>query len=227
MTEPYYQTDDGRITIYHADCRDVLPTLEDGAADCVITDPPYGIAHKSNGQWFMDAQPCSGDGNTLAAQYACEWAGRLSIPLACFFSPYVSLWIEWRSVLVWAKGSHVGIGGDRETCWKRDFELIGVRGNRPLNGKRDSAVLRYNAVLPPPSGHFCEKPVPLMVYLIGKLSDPEHAILDPFMGSGTTLVAAQLEGRRAIGIELDEKWCAVAARRLSQGVLFTPEATDA
>jgi hypothetical protein len=55
-------------------------------------------------------------------------------------------------VLVWTKGKHVGIGGDRQTCSKRDFELIGVRDNKPLNGGRDSSVLSYTAPSPPPSG---------------------------------------------------------------------------
>ncbi|MDZ4248650.1 MAG: DNA methyltransferase [Candidatus Nanopelagicales bacterium] len=122
-----------------------------------------------------------GDDNSEAAMFIANfWKG----PLAMFFSPYAPFPIAWRSILVWSKGGHVGIGGDRETCWKRDFELIGIRDNAPLSGGRDSAVLHYNAVSPPPSGHVAEKPIALMLYLVSKLSNIGDLILDPFMGSG-------------------------------------------
>ena len=116
--------------------------------------------------------------------------------------------------MVWNKGAHVGIGGDRETCWKRDFEMIGVRDNAPLNGKRDSAVLRFHALSPPPTGHVAEKPVDLLCYLIRKLSQPGDTILDPFMGSGTTGVACMKTGRNFIGIEIEEKYYQIATKRI-------------
>jgi len=117
---------------------------------------------------------------------------------------------------VWHKGAHVGIGGDRATCWKRDFELIGVAGNGPLNGKRESAVLSFSAMSPPPTGHFCEKPEPLIRYLAKKIGG--DTLLDPFMGSGTTLRAAKDLGRKAIGIEINEDYCRIAKERLRQEV---------
>lgn len=206
---PYY--DDGTCAIYHGDCRAILLLLDRCA---VVTDPPYGIAHRSHGQRFREAAPIAGDDSLDLAMFVRAWAG--DFPVVMFFSPYRPL-VGWRSVLSWDKGEHVGIGGDRETCWKRDFELIGVSGNGPLLGQRDSAVLRYRAVLPPPSGHVAEKPEALMRYLLWKLG--ESKVCDPFMGSGTTLVACKRLGRKAIGIELEEKWCEIAAKRLSQGAL--------
>lgn len=206
----------GDATLYCGDALEILPTLSD--VDAVVTDPPYGISHASNGQLFKDAEPIAGDNDLSAYALVSEFAECF----VAFYSPYNPPPIKWRSVLVWDKGAHVGIGGDRETCWKRDHELIGVRGNQPLQGKRDSSVLRYNAVLPPPTGHFCEKPVSLMEYLISKLS--EQIICDPFMGSGTTGVACANLGRKFIGIEIDESYFQIACERIeaayAQGRLF-------
>jgi site-specific DNA-methyltransferase (adenine-specific) len=131
-----------------------------------------------------------------------------------FFSPYRPVG-KWRSVLVWSKGEHTGIGGDRLTCWKRDFELIGVSNNDELAGFRDTSVLRFMATRPR-YGHVCEKPVDLICYLLRKLGG--ESVCDPFMGTGTTLRAAKDLGRRAIGIEIEEKYCEIAAKRLSQEV---------
>lgn len=198
-------------TIFHGDCREVLPLLP--KVDLVLTDPPYGISHKSNGQVFLDASQIAGDESTELCDW-CRDAVRPT-PLVMFFSPYKPL-SGFRNVLVWNKGEHVGIGGDRETCWKRDFELIGVENNGPLSGKRDSAVISVPALLPPPSGHFAEKPVRLIQKLIEKCGG--ETVLDPFLGSGTTLRACKDLGRRGIGIEISEEYCRIAAERLKQNV---------
>jgi site-specific DNA-methyltransferase (adenine-specific) len=96
--------------------------------------------------------------------------------------------------------------------------LIQVRKNKPLNGSRDSAVLKFWTG-PINNGHPAEKPLPLIAYLIGKATDPDDVVFDPFMGSGTTLRAAKDLGRKAIGIEIEERYCEIAAKRLSQMVL--------
>lgn len=210
--KPYYQDD--AVTIYHGDCREVLPMLE--PVDLLLTDPPYGIAHKSNGQLFRAAAPIAGDESLDLAETVREWARQQGVATAMFFSPYRPM-TGWRTVLCWAKGAHVGIGGDRDTCWKRDFEMIGVERNGALDGTRDSGVVRINAVLPPPTGHVAEKPLDLMLYLLRKLGGA--TVLDPFMGSGTTLRAAKDLGRKAIGIEIEERYCEIAAQRMSQEVL--------
>lgn len=196
---PDWQSPCGTIQLYCGDCRDIISGLDLCESSALVTDPPYGIAFKSHGQRFAKAQAIAGDESIDVAEWVIEQTRDMQQMV--FFSPYVPLQVKWRSVLVWSKGAHVGIGGDRETCWKRDAEFIGVRNNKPLRGKRDSCVLQFNAVLPPPSGHFCEKPEPLMAYLVGKLD--AETILDPFMGSGATGVACVRLGRRFIGIESD------------------------
>jgi DNA modification methylase len=213
--KPYYHDEESGITIYHGDCREILPKLRKEVFDLVLTDPPYGIKHKSHGQRFTRATEIEGDHSTALARWIMEWSE--GTPLVMFFSPYAPL-MGFRSVLCWSKGQHVGIGGDRATCWKRDFELIGVRDNKPLDGKRGSAVLPFMAHLPPPSGHVAEKPRSLISYLLGKLK--AKSVIDPCMGSGTTLLAAKGLGIRAVGIEVEEKWCRYAAKKVSRGFSF-------
>lgn len=212
--EPTWQSEDGRVRLWNADCRSVFAYLS--GVDAVVTDPPYGIAHKSNGQLFREAKPIGGDESLEVANSVCDWAIENELPLVAFFSPYSPLAVQWRSILVWRKGEHVGIGGDRETCWKRDFELIGVRKNGPLNGKRDSAVVDFPAVLPPPSGHFCEKPLPLMEYLLWKV--PGDVVCDPCMGSGATGEAAVRLGKGFVGIESEPEWFDYAQRRIQEAL---------
>jgi DNA modification methylase len=219
---PYYQ--DECCTIYHADCREIIPHLE--PVDLVLTDPPYGIGFKSHGQLFKRAVPIAQDHSVELAMWICDWSNARGIATACFYSPFAPLAVKWRSVLIWAKGAHVGIGGDRETCWKRDHEMIGIINNRILNGARDSSVIFIPALSPPPSGHVAEKPLKLLNYLISKLTNVGHLVLDPFMGSGTTLRAAKNLSRKAIGIELEEKYCEIAANRLRQEVLPMAEANN-
>jgi site-specific DNA-methyltransferase (adenine-specific) len=197
----------GNATLYLGDCLEILPTLP--KVDAVITDPPYGIAFESHGQRFKGAEPIHGDeDDTSAVAVALLTEGTT----AMFFSPYRPLPIDWRSVLVWNKGAHVGGGGDPETCWKRDFELIGVRGNRPLNGKRDSAVRYVPGLMA--NQHTAQKPVEIMEYLIGKLTNDMEVVLDPFMGSGTTGVACMNLGRKFIGIEIEAKYFDIACERI-------------
>jgi DNA modification methylase len=199
----------GPCTLIYGDARDVMPTLD--SVEAVVSDPPYGIQHESHGQRFARAKPIAGDGDVSLIEWLDEWC--LSrCAFVSFFSPFMPPRVQWRSILVWDKGAHVGIGGDRATCWKRDAELIGVKGNKPLAGQRDSSVLRFNAVLPPPSGHFCEKPLPLMRYIVGKLQ--EHVIVDPCMGSGTTGEACVKEGKTFIGIETEREWFDYSCERI-------------
>ena len=210
MMEPYYTTELG--TLYHGDCLEVMPELDH--VDLVLTDPPYGINHSTHGQIFKTSEPIAND-NDL---WAYDFLASLNKPLCVFFSPYNPPSIKWRSVLAWNKGPQVGGGGDIATCWKRDIEMVGVINNPPLFGKRDSASLYYNALVKKPSGHFCEKPISLMLYLVGKL--PGGITVDPFIGSGTTAIACEKQNRKWIGIEISEEYCKIAKERLAQQTLL-------
>jgi DNA modification methylase len=118
-------------------------------------------------------------------------------------------------VLTWDKGDWPGMG-DLKLPWGPSTEEIYVLGSG-FTGKRGGSVVRCDRL----TGeliHPNEKPVELLGKLIERC--PPGLIADPFMGSGTTLVAAKLLGRPAIGVEVDERYCELAANRLAQGVLF-------
>ena len=204
-----WTSDCGTVTLYLGDCLEILPTLEPGSVDCVVSDPPYGIAHESHGQLFVGHVQIANDDSINVATFVRGWCESFGIACVMFFSPYEPL-SGFRNVLCWDKGGHVGIGGDRETCWKRTFELIGIEGSGTLEGMRDSSVLRFNAIKSKRHAH--EKPVELMRYLIGKVG--ARFVADPTMGSGTTGVACVRLGRRFIGIELEPKYFAIAKRRI-------------
>lgn len=225
---PYYS--DSLVTLFHGDCREVLPTLANESIDLCLTDPPYGInlenhgrndGHRRDRSWTI-----IGDESKNVGQWVIDYCVAAGWPLICFASPEHPWKGSWRSLLVWHKYG-LGMGGDPATCWRRDWELIQVSNNGKLTGGRDSAVLMGYDIRPSDFLlHPCQKPTTLLCYLIGKTNP--RLILDPFVGSGSTLVAAKLHGRKAIGIEIEERYCEVAARRLSQGVLdFEPAAMEA
>lgn len=208
--KPYYES--GGIQIFWGDCRDVWPQ-----ADVLICDPPYGIGHTSNyGASWRGVEIC-GDADTSVRDSVLNRWGETR-PAAVFASWKVAWPSATRSVLIWDKGPAFGMG-DLSFPWKPSWEAICIRGDG-WSGRRDEGVLK---------GHLCvswesrgrshphEKPVTLLQHLIGKA--PPGDVLDPFMGSGTTLVAAKNLGRRSIGIEIEERYCEIAARRLDQEVL--------
>jgi len=225
MPTPYYEH--AGITIYLGDCREVLPTV---TADVLITDPPYGISYSSGysgdvwaGGVYGDAADGSiaGDADTSLRDAVLKlWGDR---PALVFGSLRAPLPGKWRQCLVWDKGDASGMG-DLCIPWKPNWEPIFVLGN--WNGKgRSSGVLRSNNISRVCMGrcHPHMKPVALLEMLIAKCCG---VVIDPFMGSGTTLRAAKNLGRRAIGIEIEENYCEIAAKRLSQEVLFPAEITS-
>lgn len=191
--KPYYE--DEHATIYHGDCREIVGGVH---ADVVLTDPPYpGFEHL----WDASFVPAVLEEITFRAGVVF-WPAMEPSPLP---NPVA------RSV--WHKTN-------------RDFgvayEAVWAYGEAP----RDCKVYRFPAILPNYTqykheavDHPTQKPVRLLGVLVRDTSNVADVILDPFMGSGTTLVAAKNLGRRAVGIEINERYCEIAAQRLSQGVL--------
>lgn len=205
---PYYQDD--LVTLYHGDCREM-----DLSGDVLVTDPPYGVSHSSNRPGApRRGVTISGDGSVEARDTVLDiWFPR---PFIVFGTCRVRQPQNVRGTLVWDKGGHVGMG-DLSFPWKQNWEHIYIGGDG-FAGRRGSGVLRFNA-LPPWGGvieHPHQKPVELLRELIRKC--PPGTILDPFAGSGTTLQAAKDLGRRVVGIEIEERYCEIAARRCSQEV---------
>lgn len=224
MLEPYY--DDGEVTLYLGDCLDediVLKWAGVGAADVLVTDPPYGVAYVSNSSKYGSTKPIVGDDNAEVRDHALlAWQGpdvllngappRPGLVFGAWNIPRP--WFV-RHRLIWDKGDSPGMG-DLSLPWGKGDEEIYVIG-QGFAGPRTSNVIRakgYGSMDPRRPKHPTPKPVALMEALIAKC--PPGVVADPFAGSGATLIAARNLGRRAVGVEFDEEYCDMIARRLSQ-----------
>jgi site-specific DNA-methyltransferase (adenine-specific) len=204
--KPYY-SEDG-ITIYHGDCREILPEVWFGV-DTLISDPPYGMDYDTNGNRFTlggrSLPPVHGDGKPFDPE---PWSGfRWSVLWG--FNHFPAR-LASGGCLVWLKRTEPAFGkflSDAEVAWNKNGCGVYVYSDH----KHAISCRRT---------HPTEKPIGLMRWSIERSGSPlESTVLDPFMGSGTTLVAAKELSRRAIGIEIEERYCEIAAKRLSQGVL--------
>ena len=216
----YYQDDS--VTLYHGDCRKVADWLE---ADVLVTDPPYGRAWRQGDTgkgrgWASDRHTGIANDATTAARDAALalWGdGRPSVVFGDLLLPPPD---GTKHVLIYDKGNDAGftgaIGG-----YRRNAEAIYLLGRHGSGLGGRSAILRTNASaggnLARTTGHPHTKPLDVMHQIIEHA--PPGVVADPFAGSGATLVAARNLGRKAIGVELEERYCEVLANRLAQGVL--------
>jgi site-specific DNA-methyltransferase (adenine-specific) len=220
---PYYSDD--LVTLYHGDCREITAWLE---ADVLVTDPPYGIdghlsagwrGHKPKGWKRVNEKPEWDETLDVRDAAIDLWNRGGCRPYAVFGSPArLDGALPCREFpLVWDKGTP-GMG-DVSFPWGRGYELVYVNGDG-WTGPRESPVLRvvHSSAAATTEGHPTPKPVGLMAAIIRKA--PPGVIADPFTGSGSTLRAAKDEGRQAIGVEMNERYCELAAKRLAQDTLF-------
>lgn len=207
----YYQDD--YVTLYHGDCLELTAWLD---ADVLVSDVPYGIAYKSGARRQTLARSIEGDEDTSFRDAALEmWAGGPALIFGAWRRPCPA---GTRMKLIWDTKGALGMGA-LDLPWKPSHQEIYVLG-KGFKGHRGSDVLTFAPVQSLGYNgrvHPHEKPVTLMAALIDKC--PPGTVADPFAGSGSTLVAAKECGRKAIGVELEEKYCEIAARRLDQGVL--------
>lgn len=229
--KPYYEDTRNGIVIYHGDCRDVLPTLTE-PVDLVLTDPPYGVSYVTAWRSRSDALRVPIANDMTLDVVSDVWPMVMSRlrddrHWYAFASPRriveaQPIFGESKHILAWDKGDR-GTVGDLECGFGEAWEAIfyGMKGRRPLFGKRPRTVIRcdWSGTMDPV--HPTVKPVSLLARLIEWSTQTGETVFDPFMGSGTTLRAAKDLGRRAIGIEIEERYCEIAAKRLSQEVLLT------
>lgn len=227
--QPYYQDD--AVTIYHGDCREILPEL--GPVDLVLTDPPYGVGF-NYGTRYKDSHMAYGD--MLQSWLPC--AESLTSRCAVFQSARnVTWWWDWFKPrnyrLISIPKSFVQWNAATDVQWSTDYVLYWkpgqIREEKPASAgrkemftesvPRDWFVSVDSCVVGQRPDHPCPRPMDTMIFLVDLLSHVEAIILDPFMGSGTTLRAAKDLGRKAIGIEIEEKYCELAAKRMGQEVL--------
>ena len=216
--EPYYRDD--HCTIYHGDCRDVLPEVD---YDIVVTDPPYGIGwhqdeseDRGNGQrWGKFHAGIANDEDTEVRDDVLAQLDPIAAKVV-FGAPLKPPPDGTKQVLVWQKPLSSGFFGV-PNGFRADWEAIYLMGAWPNRPNTRSAVLQTTG-LPYATDHPHAKPVALLRELMALM--PEGAVIDPFMGGGSTLVAARDMHRQSIGIEVEEQYCELAATRLAQGILF-------
>lgn len=219
---PYYE--DASVRLYHGDCREILPLLE--PVDHVITDPPYSDT-THDGARTGD----SSDAGVLV-DFASVDADAVRVVLAlCRPRRWGVLTVDWQHVLPLKAQPPTGWKFVRHGVWVKPNGTPQFTGDRPAQGWEAVAILhadvkgrmRWNGGGLPATWNHCKvaglhptgKPERLLEDFVTLFTDDGETVLDPFAGSGTTLVAAKKLGRKAIGIELSEQYCEVAARRLS------------
>jgi site-specific DNA-methyltransferase (adenine-specific) len=240
---PYYQR--GGITIYHGDAIDFVSLLPD--VDAVVTDPPYGIVGEFGQSTYSVGKP--GKTQLRRMQFAFDQpvgvmdrvativdaAASKAKALHLFCDPdhYGNLAQQVRkhgyTVKPWARVKKCPPPPMPGNWWPSAFELA-MYAYRPgawfgdESGKRCNVYAcdgyRHGIRAGEKVDHPTQKWLPMIEYIVNTIVPPGGSCVDPFMGSGTTLVAARNCGRSAIGIEVEERYCEIAAKRLSQGVLF-------
>jgi len=240
MIKPYYE--EPGITIYNADCRDILPHLE--PVDLVLTDPPYSSGTRQATDRIASNIPKRGEKwnpersgiiwdtsfSTFGFSVFMNWFYR-QLKDRLTLGGHAYTFIDWRqyptltlsiesgglminNLIVWDKGVYA-LGGN----YRSQHEFIVFASNGParrLNRHDLGNVIQCKRISG--SDHPTEKPIDLIKTILSYASNEENTILDPFMGSGTTLRAAKDLGRKAIGIEIEEKYCQIAVEKLKQEV---------
>jgi site-specific DNA-methyltransferase (adenine-specific) len=226
--KPYYE--DKWVKIYHGDCREILPQL-DVKADLALTDPPYGAGRKygdsyndtPNGywEWFLPTLDLIlTKGNVTAVHHLPSALKRIN---------------TWDWLLVWHKpygaGARVGnspilphweivfLWGIHKLGTQRPVLQDWISCNPEPSPRPQLSISPREADLLPSNGHPLPKPIELEAKLIAGLSSPANLVLDPFVGSGTTCFCAKKLNRYSIGIEIEERYCEIAAKRCSQDVM--------
>lgn len=217
MSAPYYEDD--FVTLYHGDSLTNHVWLD---ADVLVTDPPYGIAWskgQNNATGSTAHAGIQNDADTSVRDAVLQWWRDYNddMPVIAFGSFRAPFPRDVKQTLVWRKPIDAGVVGST-TGYRTDTELVFLLGSHPKRPPKRSSVLTTDGgVAAYRNGHPHSKPLRLLQEL---LEWTEGVVADPFAGSGSTLFAAKLLGRKAIGVELDERYCEVAAKRLSQDTLF-------
>lgn len=222
---PMFHDRDG-ITIYHGDCLQVLPTLPAESVDFVLTDPPYLVDYR--GRWDGSRRAIVGDrdGNWVGPAFAEIYRvmKRDSFAVTTYGWPHSDLFVGTFRAIGFRLVSHIvfvknvwGLG--RFTRGRHETAFLLAKGRPPKPDRGIADVIEWTRE--EDAFHPNQKPVGALRPLIATYARLGGTVLDPFMGSGSTLVAAKELGNRAIGIEIEECYCRSAAGRLRQGLLFT------
>lgn len=208
--EPYYRDERADITIYHGDARSILPEL---SGDLILSDFPYGIDEQYD--VYVDSQI-----NLVELIATLLPKIRQAAPVALITCGVGNMYLfpkpEW--VLSWVVAAGAGSGPWGFCCWQPVLAYGKDPYLRDGMGRRPDTLVQYE--IAPLNGHPCPKPLAIWKWLLARGSTrASDVIIDPMMGSGTTLRAAKDLGRKAVGIDISEKYCALAVEMLSQEVI--------
>lgn len=208
------------VTLYLGDCREILPTL--GKVDAVVTDPPYGMNYDTDSRRFtggkrsIERGACRADRKIIGDDVEFDPAPWLAYDrLVLWGANHYAAKLPLGSTLVWLKRYQEQYGtflSDAEIGWRRGGCGVYAFHAPDSNGRRQLEA--YGDAFAGETAHPTQKPVALMSWCIEQLPPPAALILDPFMGSGTTGVAAVRLGRKFIGIEIEPKYFDIACRRI-------------
>lgn len=235
--EPYYS--DESVTLYHGDCREVLPGIPGESFACAITDPPYGEKTHESTRTNNTAHGRRGNrvlsGNFGFDHITLDDLAAILSDLGRVSHGWVVANLDYKHAFALEVNEPPGLRLLRIGAWVKTNPNPQISGDRPAQGWESIAYFHRldrrpawsgggragNFVLPSSQGqgHPTSKPIKMVAQFVRWFSAPGDTVIDPFAGSGTTLRAAKDEGRRAVGIEADERYCELIAKRLAQGVL--------
>lgn len=220
------------VTLYNADCLDILKTLPDGSVDAVVTDPPYGIGVARYGSFGVGAKSKMGsyaisdwDDQPLSMEQFDEIKRVSKWQVIFGFNHLSHVLPPTKSVIVWdkkLKNDWDDSFSDCEIAWTNLSIPARVYRHLWIGACRQSETGKGQGKV-----HPTQKPIALMEWIIKKYSKPGDTILDPFMGSGTTGVACVQTGRNFIGVELDPGYFAIAEKRIADATGKTPVKQEA
>lgn len=219
--KPYYEQDG--ITIYHGDCREIIPSLV--GIGSIVTDPPYGIDWNPDNrrftsapsEWWRETDRTATSSLPRVVGDTARFDPSHLLQFPCVLwgaNHYASRLPDSGGWLVWDKRKGLEELGDKWPMSEAELAWTNLQGRVSVFRMRWSGMIR--PVEEKPRSHPNQKPVALMRWCIERT---DGIVCDPYLGSGTTLRAAKDLGRFAIGIEIEERYCEIAARRLDQTVL--------
>lgn len=214
------------VTLWHGDCLELMKNIPDGSVDLVLTDPPYGMAFKSNYRKEKYNEIKNDKSLEWLEKYVGECFRILKYNTAVYFfcswhnvdvfKQAIEKKFKIKNILIWEKNNTSM--GDLKGSYAPKYEMIifAHKGRKLLNGFRYADIIKANR-----TGnklHPTEKPVDLLELFIKNSSDENAVVFDGFMGSGSTGVACVNTNRRFIGIELDEGYFNIAKKRIEEAI---------